>query len=76
MLWFSKIIGYEQPCNVTGIGNIQVQSKHLKVYIKIKISKHGKLAMWRKLYSIETFVTKNNKHIYASESGGTVPMKP
>lgn len=58
MLWFSKIIGYERPCNVIGIGNIQVQSKHLKVYGKIKILEHGKLTMWRKLYSFEAVVTK------------------
>ncbi|BAO06058.1 hypothetical protein EMQU_0501 [Enterococcus mundtii QU 25] len=46
-LRFSKNRRHEQPCNVIGIGKSQVQSEHLKVYVRIESLERGKLVTWR-----------------------------
>lgn len=47
--WVSKNRRYENPCSVTGTGDMQAQSKHLKTDVKIELSERGKLTTWRLL---------------------------
>lgn len=54
-----RILFMKYHTELQALSSTQAQSKHLRVYVKIKLLERGKLQTWRGLYLCEMLKTKS-----------------
>lgn len=72
----SKIFCYENPCNITGVGDTQAQRDNLRIYVQIGILERGKVETlnWLQLEGVE-LENESITILCSAESSAIVPLR-